>query len=228
MVINGNLIHMKKLTLGLISVLTLFLTACSTSNNVTSSHGIQKRKYTKGFFFEKKTKSFAQQNNSVQKHISPQENEIAENEITASKTPTTEDGYSEVILTENTNSTIEYDVENSYNSNPMDRTVVNESETSNVLIIKENTNSENQMQQAPNDVESNDESGDGKSQIVALILVLLVGVFGVHRMYLGYVGIGILQLLTLGFCGIWTLVDLILIITGDLKPKGGDYTDKLE
>lgn len=68
-----------------------------------------------------------------------------------------------------------------------------------------------------------DETKKSRSQGVALILVLLVGILGIHRMYLGYVGIGIIQLLTLGLCGIWTLVDFIMIITGDLKPKNGEY-----
>ncbi|MGV3503730.1 MAG: TM2 domain-containing protein [Adhaeribacter sp.] len=68
---------------------------------------------------------------------------------------------------------------------------------------------------------------EGKSQVVALILVLLVGALGIHRFYLGYTGIGIAQLLTLGGCGIWALIDLVRIITGDLKPKDGDYTKTL-
>ena len=69
--------------------------------------------------------------------------------------------------------------------------------------------------------------GEGKSQVVAAVLAFLVGVLGIHRFYLGYTGIGIAQLLTLGGCGIWTLIDLIRIIIGDLKPKdGNDYTTK--
>ena len=67
----------------------------------------------------------------------------------------------------------------------------------------------------------------GKSQIIALVLVLAVGYLGIHRFYLGYTGIGIIQLLTLGGCGIWTLIDLIRIITGDLQPNGGTYTETL-
>lgn len=67
----------------------------------------------------------------------------------------------------------------------------------------------------------------GKSQVVALILVLLVGYLGAHRFYLGYTGIGILMLLTVGLCGILTLIDLIRIITGDLQPKGGEYETTL-
>ncbi len=66
-----------------------------------------------------------------------------------------------------------------------------------------------------------------KSQLVALLLVIFVGALGIHRFYLGYTGIGIIQLLTGGGCGIWALIDLIMIITGDLKPKDGDYTTKL-
>lgn len=66
-----------------------------------------------------------------------------------------------------------------------------------------------------------------KSQLVALLLVIFVGGLGIHRFYLGYTTIGIIQLLTAGGCGIWALIDLIRIITGDLKPKGGRYNPKL-
>jgi TM2 domain-containing membrane protein YozV len=65
--------------------------------------------------------------------------------------------------------------------------------------------------------------GVGKSQVTALLLALFVGILGIHRFYLGYTGIGIFQLLTLGGIGIWSFIDLILIITGDLQPKNGIY-----
>ena len=71
------------------------------------------------------------------------------------------------------------------------------------------------------------ESTAGKSQLVALILAILVGVLGIHRFYLGYIGIGIIQLLTFGGFGIWALIDLIMIATGDLKPKNGEYEKTL-
>lgn len=66
-------------------------------------------------------------------------------------------------------------------------------------------------------------AASGKSQIVALLLVLLVGGLGIHRFYLGYTWQGVVQLLTLGGLGIWSLIDLIRIITGDLQPKDGSY-----
>jgi TM2 domain-containing membrane protein YozV len=66
---------------------------------------------------------------------------------------------------------------------------------------------------------------NSKSQVVALILVALVGGLGIHRFYLGYTTIGIIQLLTLGGCGIWALIDLIRIITGDLGPADGSAYD---
>jgi TM2 domain-containing membrane protein YozV len=69
-------------------------------------------------------------------------------------------------------------------------------------------------------------STGGKSQLVALILAAFVGVIGIHRFYLGYTTYGILQLLTGGGCGVWAIIDLIRIATGDLKPKGGDYSEK--
>lgn len=66
----------------------------------------------------------------------------------------------------------------------------------------------------------------GKSQVVALVLSILLGGLGVHRFYLGYTGIGVIQLLTLGGFGIWALIDIIRIAMGTLKPKGGDYDVK--
>ena len=69
--------------------------------------------------------------------------------------------------------------------------------------------------------------GSGKSQLVALLLCVLIGGLGIHRFYLGYTWQGIVQLLTAGGCGIWALIDLIRIITGDLKPKDGEYDKTL-
>lgn len=63
----------------------------------------------------------------------------------------------------------------------------------------------------------------GKSQIVAAILCFFIGGLGIHRFYLGYTWQGIVQLLTLGGCGIWALIDFIRIIIGDLGPKDGSY-----
>lgn len=64
-----------------------------------------------------------------------------------------------------------------------------------------------------------------KSQLVALLLAILVGGFGIHRFYLGYTAIGIIQLLTLGGCGVWALIDLIRIAMNDLKPADGSPYD---
>ncbi|MCF6365215.1 MAG: TM2 domain-containing protein [Bacteroidales bacterium] len=67
--------------------------------------------------------------------------------------------------------------------------------------------------------------GNDKSWVAALLLCFFLGALGIHRFYLGYPVIGVIQLLTLGFFGIWTLIDFILIIVKGLKPKNGEYTD---
>ena len=65
-----------------------------------------------------------------------------------------------------------------------------------------------------------------KSWTVAIILSLLIGVLGIDRFYLGYIGTGIVKLVTLGGFGIWYTIDLILIITKYLKPAdGSEYVD---
>lgn len=60
-----------------------------------------------------------------------------------------------------------------------------------------------------------------KSYIVAFVLSWLVGFLGIDRFYLGYTGLGVLKLITLGGCGIWALIDWILITFGALKDSDG-------
>ncbi|MSX17663.1 MAG: NINE protein [Actinobacteria bacterium] len=50
-----------------------------------------------------------------------------------------------------------------------------------------------------------------KDYMTALLLSIFLGGLGIDRFYLGYTGLGIAKLLTLGGCGIWSLIDLILI-----------------
>jgi TM2 domain-containing membrane protein YozV len=60
-----------------------------------------------------------------------------------------------------------------------------------------------------------------KSQATAYLLSYFLGFLGVDRLYLGYTGLGILKLLTLGGCFIWALVDVILIGIGHMKDADG-------
>ncbi|MFJ9740217.1 TM2 domain-containing protein [Streptomyces sp. NPDC101166] len=56
-----------------------------------------------------------------------------------------------------------------------------------------------------------------KSKIVAGILQLFLGSFGVGRFYIGNVGIGLAQLFTCGGLGIWALIDGIILLTSNDK-----------
>lgn len=58
--------------------------------------------------------------------------------------------------------------------------------------------------------------------LTCLLLCLFLGGFGVHRFYTGHTAIGVIQLLTLGGCGVWALVDLIIILTGNFKDNHGN------
>ena len=58
-----------------------------------------------------------------------------------------------------------------------------------------------------------------KDWLTALLLCIFVGVLGVHRFYVGKIGTGLLMLFTGGGCGVWWIIDLILIANGSFKDS---------
>jgi TM2 domain-containing membrane protein YozV len=62
-----------------------------------------------------------------------------------------------------------------------------------------------------------------RKHVTAILISVFLGGLGIDRFYMGLTGTGILKLLTLGGCGVWTMVDWILIATNSLKDGDGKY-----
>ena len=220
-----NIFFKCKSLLGLF-VATMLIVSCASSDQVVSNKLIQKRKYTKGFFVNKVSKSEKLAIQKVQEGsskattllaLSNRESDVEYSNIhplTSKSIPISIDN-NEAEKKENEIITIKPTV----GSKMVSRKVRG-------LIEKANRAELNSKKQG-NKKESKSNKRAGDDQIVALLLAFFVGGLGIHRFYLGYTWQGVVQLLTLGGCGIWSLIDFIRILVGDLGPKDGGYSNRL-
>ena len=63
-----------------------------------------------------------------------------------------------------------------------------------------------------------------KNPTTMLLIEIFLGEFGIHRFMLGEVGMGVLELLTCGLCGILWLIDLFSVVK---KTKEYNYNQLL-
>lgn len=197
---------------------------------------MQKRVYTSGYHIEwlngnnatvKQNNSQADEQKNISKSTIATVSTINEEKILNNKTEITE------INNENNNPVATVN-ENFVASTTNDLNVYTSQQTNNWYSspVQKNSNTQNDsktiVKQSTTNTEStaseNTKSSD-KSWLAAFLLCLFFGSWGIHRFYLGYTWQGIVQLLTAGGLGIWTLIDFIRIITRDLQPKDGHYTD---
>ena len=61
-----------------------------------------------------------------------------------------------------------------------------------------------------------------KSKLTVILLCFFLGSLGIHRFYLGYTLIGVIQLLTFGGVLIWAIIDFIRLIIDSLKDSEGN------
>ncbi|MBZ9571869.1 TM2 domain-containing protein [Patescibacteria group bacterium] len=70
-----------------------------------------------------------------------------------------------------------------------------------------------------------EEEKSEKDLLVALILSFLFGWTGIDRIYLGHYSTGFLKAVTFGGVGLWWLLDIFLLLTGEMKDGEGKPID---
>jgi TM2 domain-containing membrane protein YozV len=64
------------------------------------------------------------------------------------------------------------------------------------------------------------EQKEQQSKMTMILIALFIGQLGIHRLMMGYSNWW-LQLITFGGCGIWALIDVIMIATGKMGMADG-------
>lgn len=72
------------------------------------------------------------------------------------------------------------------------------------------------------DYDMNQAPKSSRSYVVTLLLAFFLGWLGIHRFYTGYIWIGIIQLLTAGGFGLWSLIDNIALVMNGYRDAEGN------
>jgi TM2 domain-containing membrane protein YozV len=67
-----------------------------------------------------------------------------------------------------------------------------------------------------------------KNPWLLIVLCLFFGIFGAHRFYVGKTGSATVQLLTMGGLGVWTVIDLVIVLFGEFTDIDGRKVDPWE
>lgn len=211
---------MKKIYL-LTLILAIFA-SCSTTSDVVSNKRIQKRKYTKGFNIKSQNnkRDLALKDHIISVFSSEESIENDDNTNTdlvfASK---------EGVIIEQTiaNQTLKTELKNLNYLLINETKSVNTNNPVNTASLKDlkkefKANKKEVLEPIKALVSSeNKEPLSTVEKITALILLLTVGFLGIHKFYLGQIGLGILYLFTGGLFGIGLIIDLIKLLTNNYE-----------
>jgi TM2 domain-containing membrane protein YozV len=210
--------------------MALFLASCGSNATIT------KRYHNRGFNIAWGGGSTTDQKSErlVTKRVKPQSTATISEKITAESVQENSKPIDLVPITANVDVAKEVASQKmeplKMGSNVLKTTVPNAKLPS---IIKPKLSKQVSVKNSP----SKGDPRDGKGWGLSLVLALVLGVFGIHRFYLGYTTIGWIQCIIgivsillqsntlLGLLFIWALIDFARIFTYDLEPKDSYYRD---
>ena len=208
---------MKKLYL--ITLILAIFASCSTTSDVVSNKRIQKRKYTKGFNIKSQNKN---NHNPASKD---QSSYVFSSEVSVENNDNTNTDLifasREGVIIEQSiaNQTLRTELKNLNSLLTKEKKSTKTNKSVNPVLLKDlkkefKANKKEVKESVKTLVMSTKkEPLSGNEKTVALVLLLLVGVLGIHKFYLGQIGAGILYLLTGGLCGIGLIIDLVKLLT---------------
>ena len=215
----------KSILVSFIAITILFINSCS----------VERRYHRKGFnvnwnhisLRSKNEKNLSTCNNEIDNNINVLENNTVDQlsnyeSLNESNLSSSNDNI--IILNENKpyeNSSVLNEVKDQWKSSRL--TIENNQKNDNGLAERFKSINKNDLKKHSKKTIENDEKE--YSWTAAILLCFFLGVLGIHRFYLGHIGMGVLYLLTGGLCGIGALIDFILLLTGGLKPKNGKFKD---
>ncbi len=200
------------------------LVSCSSSNKVASNFG--KRKYTKGFFFDRPAKPSSPATATYTAAVRKSNNTAVTAPVVVSQNSASVSNSPAAVVAQK-----QVSVNTGKVAATKKAAVAKEANTSVVAANASSFPTTVTTQSTENSIASAASAGGGggggncKSWIACVLLCFFLGGLGIHRFYMGYTWQGIVQLITGGGCGIWALIDFTRILMKSLKPNNGDYCE---